>query len=95
MTRAYNPRLSTIQLLAEVLALPRVTNARLVAPTHGVHPRSSMIRVESNRVRYLTLTEARVLVSRPTVTRRGKPILIAATGDFDAHGRPVMEEVTE
>lgn len=31
MTRAYQPRLSTVQTLAAILALPEVTKARIVA----------------------------------------------------------------
>jgi hypothetical protein len=94
VTRAYQPRLSTLQLFAQVLALPRVNSARIVAPSRGAHPSPARIRIESNRIRYLSLDEARVLVARPTVTSAGgRPIIIAATGDFDAHGRPIMEEV--
>lgn len=95
MRRAYHPRISTLQLLAEVQALPRVSSARLVAPHHGVHPAPALIRVESNRIRYLTFNEARILVGRPTLTTAGgREITIAANGDFDANGRPIMEEVT-
>jgi hypothetical protein len=94
VNRAYQPRISTLQLFAAVLALPRVNHARIIPPTRGSHPSPARIRIESNRIRYLSLDEARVLVARPTVTSAGgRLIIIAATGDFDAHGRPVMAEV--
>jgi hypothetical protein len=93
---AYQPRLSTVQLLADIKRLPRVTGARIVAPTHGTHPAPARIRVESNRTRYLSLAEARVLTIPQTVTTvGGREIVIAPTGDFDALGNPVYAEVSK
>ena len=60
--RAYAPHYTTLNLLASVLALPEVKTARLVAPTHGTHPRPALFRVEfTDRVRYLSFGEARLL----------------------------------
>jgi len=45
MRRAYRPHLATVQLLADILALPDVDSARIIAPHHGTTRRPARILV--------------------------------------------------
>jgi hypothetical protein len=61
MTRAYHPRISTVQLADDLRRLPNVAAVRIIAPTGGTHPRPARLRIvgTDGTVRVNSLAEAR------------------------------------
>lgn len=45
MRRAYHPRRSTVDLMARLTALPGIALVRPIAPSHGPHPKPTMLRI--------------------------------------------------
>jgi len=45
MRRAYRPRPATVDLIANLMALPGISRVHTIAPTHGTHPKPTMLRL--------------------------------------------------
>ena len=61
MTRAYSPRLSTVHLIADILARPGITSVRTIPPHRGTYSRPTRLRITLDGGAYsdFTLAEAR------------------------------------
>lgn len=89
MTRAYAPRLSTVHLMADILARPYIVSVRTLPPTRS-RPRT-LLRVTARHVMPgggstsdFTLAEARAWLAADIAA--DAPPIVARCGRSDPHG---------